>query len=162
MSMIQKVFVFIMLFSLCSVAMAKNDDYYKTIIRILTYSDLSPSARICVFNDNAIAQSFQQYVLKSQKSHYAVVGVNSANFKATSCQVVYFSRLSAKEENQLIRSYPKQKLLSISDNNQQCEIGSAICLSTRQDKPIAVAVNLDALARSQVKIDYQILRMWVK
>lgn len=140
--------------------MAKNDVYYKTIVRILSYSDVSPSSQICVYNSTQIAQNFQNY-LTQNKSQYSAVAVNANNFKTSSCQVVYFANLTQQEENRLIRSYPKQKVLTISDNNPQCELGSAVCLTTRPDKMI-VDINMDSLARSQVKISSQVLQMFKK
>lgn len=139
---------------------ARTDAYYQTIVRILNYSDLNRNAQVCVFNSPQITQSFQQYTRNNRVS-FSVIGVNRLNFKESRCQAVYFSNLAAVEENKWIQHYARG-ILSISDNNPACEIGSAFCLSARKDYSIAIDVNLDALARSKVKIDSQALYIWTK
>lgn len=155
------IFAFLLIFSLSSLGMAKNEEYYRAIVRILSYTDMSPSSQICVFNNPQITQGLQVF-LKQHRSQYSAIAVNMANFKNTSCQAVYFSNLSSKEENRLIRSYPKQKILSISDNNPQCELGSVVCLSSRINRPIMIDVNMDSLARSQIRLNSQVLYMLKK
>lgn len=161
MSMFKYLCAFIVLCSVASIGSAKNDEYYKTILRILAYSDVDSSAQICVVNNVTVAQNFQSFITR-QQSTYSVTAVSPMNFRNTSCQVAYFSNLSDKEENRLIRNYPKQKLLSISDNNPQCELGSGICLSKGVNKPIVIDFNLDSLTRSQVKIQSQVLHIFKK
>lgn len=149
------------LFTVASISSAKNDEYYKTILRILAYSDVGSSAQICVVNNATVAQNFQTFLTR-QQSTYSVTAVSPANFKNASCQVAYFSNLSDREENRLIRNYPKQRLLSISDNNPQCELGSGICLSKGTNRPVVIDFNLDSLTRSQVKIQSQVLHIFKK
>lgn len=160
MSILKYISIFIVLFAVTMPSFAKNDDYYQTILRVIAYSDIGSSGQICVFNNSILSKNFQNF-LKKQGSLYSVVGVNATNFKTTSCQVVYFSNLSDKEENRLINTYPTRKLLSISDNNPQCRLGSSICLSSRVDK-VVIAVNFHSLAHSQVKIKSKVLQMLKK
>lgn len=143
------------LLSASSLVMADSPSYYATISNILSYSNLSKQANICVFNDVGATKGLNQYFSQSRLS-YQAVSVDANSFKNTSCQAVYFSNLSPTAENEYINRYARP-LLSFSSSNAQCEIGSAFCLY-RQQHRISVAINLDSLSRSKVNIDPRVLK----
>lgn len=140
-----------------NVAIASSVQHYKTIVHILNYSNLPKTAQICVFDDVQMTAELRNY-LKQANVSYEVTSVTPVNFVRSNCQAVYFPNMSPQQENQLINRYPTP-LLSMSERNIQCEIGSAFCLYTRGEN-ISVKLNLDTLTRSKVKVDPRVLRMW--
>lgn len=130
--------------------------YCKTIIHILRYSSLPKQSTVCVFNDKAVTDSFNQH-FRQLNLGYSAILVNADNFVRSNCQAVYFPNQSPKVQNDWINRYPTS-ILSISSTNPQCEIGSAVCLSQGQNK-INMAFNMDALSRAKVSINPHVLKM---
>ncbi|GAA5016140.1 hypothetical protein GCM10023206_27690 [Acinetobacter puyangensis] len=79
----------------------------------------------------------------------------AASNPATHCQVYYFVQTSDTVQQQIINRNPL-KILTLSENNPECSIGSAFCiyLSKRQFK---FKVNLDSLKASQVRVNSKVL-----
>ncbi|WLF83544.1 YfiR family protein [Moraxella sp. ZY210820] len=139
-----------------SVLAQSSTQYYKTIVHILRYSTLSKQSTICVFNDKAVTDSFNQH-FKQLNLEYSAIVVNADNFVRSNCQAVYFPNQSPKVQNDWINRYPTS-ILSFSSTNPQCEIGSAVCLSQGQNK-INMAFNMDGLSRAKVSINPHVLKM---
>lgn len=72
-----------------------------------------------------------------------------------SCQVLYFVKTPDDIQQQIINLSPI-KTLSISENNQDCVIGSSFCIY-KQNKNYRFKVNLDSLKRSQVRVNSKVL-----
>lgn len=136
------------------------NQYYQKIITILTYSNVPKDARICVYKDVATGSDFASYVRKNNLK-YAVGHVSEDNFLRSSCNVVYFPNTAPIVQNTLLMKYPRP-ILSISNRNYECEVGSAFCLYQRNDKSVSVKINLDTLVRSKVKVDPRVLQMLSK
>lgn len=110
---------------------------------------------LCVINNPQIADLFQNRIQQLSYS-YKVLAISSNNFNKSICHAVYFSNLSATQQHQLIQNYPSQALLSFSENNFSCEIGSIFCLYEQLNRA-TFKVNLDALSQTQIRIDPRVL-----
>lgn len=74
------------------------------------------------------------------------------------CNAVYLGRLSAEERSGLFKSLSHQAVLSISEDADQCTVGSLFCLHV-SDRQVAFEVNLDSVARSGVRIHPSVLQL---
>lgn len=144
--------------SCSTVVVASSEAHYQTTLHILNYSNLPKTARFCVF-DSATAKGFTQY-FKKQSVDYDVHLASVDTLQSSHCQVVYFTKTPAQEQVKLIQSL-STPLLSMSENNEVCEIGSAFCLY-RKDKSVSVKINMEMLGRSKVKVDPRVIYMWIK
>ena len=74
------------------------------------------------------------------------------------CDAVYIGKLSADERSQLFTSLIGHPVLSISEDGDQCTVGSLFCLRV-SDEQVSFEVNLDSVARSGVRIHPSVLQL---
>lgn len=75
-----------------------------------------------------------------------------------SCDILYLGLLSSDETNKLLFEMAGKPVLSISENDPDCDDGSLICLSLN-GAGSSFQVNLDAVARSGIRIHPQVLKL---
>lgn len=74
------------------------------------------------------------------------------------CDVVYFGNLSDDERKQIRAAVAGHPVLTISEHNPFCTTGSMFCLNV-DDEPITFDINLDAVARSGVRVQPNVLKL---
>lgn len=81
----------------------------------------------------------------------------AAELPAT-CAVVYAGIIEQAERDTLTRNLIGRPVLVISEHSSSCDVASMICLSVAE-KRAAFEINLDALARSGIRIHPSVLRL---
>ena len=76
----------------------------------------------------------------------------------TDCNALYVGKLSDAERSNLFASLSGKALLSISEEGDQCTVGSLFCLRVG-DEQVSFEVNLDSVARSGVRIHPSVLQL---
>jgi hypothetical protein len=71
---------------------------------------------------------------------------------------VYIGKLTGDERSQLFASLTGRPVLSISESDDQCAVGSLFCLRVTDDQ-VSFEVNLDSVARSGVRIHPSVLQL---
>ncbi|MCX2898701.1 YfiR family protein [Pseudomonas mandelii] len=74
------------------------------------------------------------------------------------CDAVYIGKLSGNERSQLFAALAGRPILSISEADDQCTVGSLFCLQVSDDQ-VSFEVNLDSVARSGVRIHPSVLQL---
>jgi hypothetical protein len=74
------------------------------------------------------------------------------------CDAVYIGKLIADERTRLFASLIGHPVLSISESDDQCTVGSLFCLRVSDDQ-VSFEVNLDSVARSGVRIHPSVLQL---
>ena len=74
------------------------------------------------------------------------------------CDALYFGSESPAKQQEIINQYQGQALLLMSEQNPECVIGSAFCLIIEHNQ-VRFSVNLDALARSGVRVNPDVLML---
>ncbi|MBU4680411.1 YfiR family protein [Cedecea davisae] len=124
------------------------------IVSYTRWPQLQGLPKLCIFSTAAYAAalgdknsdiSFQPQIVKS-----ADEALNAQ------CDGLYFGNESPQQQLQLIERYQTHPLLLIAEQNPQCIIGSAFCLNIHNDA-VSFSVNLDALARSGVRVSPDVL-----
>lgn len=77
---------------------------------------------------------------------------------ASACDAVYIGRLTTDERSRLFAALTGQPVLSISEADDQCTVGSLFCLRVSDDQ-VSFEVNLDSVARSGVRIHPSVLQL---
>ncbi|PQP05572.1 DUF4154 domain-containing protein [Pseudomonas frederiksbergensis] len=77
---------------------------------------------------------------------------------AGECDAVYIGKLTSDERDRLFASLTGRPVLSISEGDDQCTVGSLFCLRVG-DEQVAFEVNLDSVARSGVRIHPSVLQL---
>lgn len=74
------------------------------------------------------------------------------------CDAVYIGKLTTDERSRLFASLIGHPVLSISESDDQCTVGSLFCLRVG-DEQVSFEVNLDSVARSGVRIHPSVLQL---
>ncbi|MVV52066.1 YfiR family protein [Pseudomonas sp. PB120] len=74
------------------------------------------------------------------------------------CDAVYIGKLTGDERSRLFASLAGRPVLSISESDDQCTVGSLFCLRVSDDQ-VSFEVNLDSVARSGVRIHPSVLQL---
>ncbi|MHC8365133.1 YfiR family protein [Pseudomonas sp. ZT5P21] len=74
------------------------------------------------------------------------------------CDAVYIGKLTSEERSRLFASLAGRPVLSISESDDPCTVGSLFCLRV-SDEQVSFEVNLDSVARSGVRIHPSVLQL---
>lgn len=77
---------------------------------------------------------------------------------ASDCDAVYIGKLTGDERTRLFAALSGRPVLSISEADDQCTVGSLFCLRVSDDQ-VSFQVNLDSVARSGVRIHPSVLQL---
>lgn len=77
---------------------------------------------------------------------------------ASDCDAVYIGKLTGEERARLFSALIGHPVLSISESDDQCTVGSLFCLRVG-DEQVSFEVNLDSVARSGVRIHPSVLQL---
>jgi YfiR/HmsC-like len=72
------------------------------------------------------------------------------------CDVVYMGALPTADRLRLIAWVRDRAVLTVTDVDPGCQLGAAVCLF-RRGSGIAFSLNLDAVARSRLRVDPRVL-----
>lgn len=126
-------------------------------LSILSYAKWNtPNPLLCVVENPNYTTQFNHYI-KNTKSSFTASPIHSSELRTRECDAVFFSNTTASTEQTLINTSLNPSILSFSSNNNECEIGSAFCLSTNKTGNTIFKVNLDSLAQSKIHIDPRVL-----
>lgn len=77
---------------------------------------------------------------------------------ASACDAIYLGKLDKLERERLFQRVNGHPVLSISEADDPCTVGSLFCLRVG-DQQVAFDVNLDSVARSGVRIHPSVLQL---
>ena len=143
------------LFSTSLYAFSTHNIFVITL-SILSYAKWNTSTpALCVIDNPNYAIQFNQ-ALRQQGLHYKISSIRLNELDRSACNAIFLSTFSPQEEQKIIHSQKQDPLLSFSSTNIACEIGSAFCLYTRNNRT-SFKVNLDSLSQSKVRVDPRVL-----
>lgn len=132
----------------------------QTVLSIISYTQWPKQPEplhLCIVGDTVWANALLRDKLKigstdivAQRHSLDDPGIGTA------CNVVYVGPISPAERFALFQRLSGHAVLSISEANRTCSVGSMFCLSLRRSR-VAFKVNLDSVARSGVSVDPQVL-----
>ncbi|TGB91866.1 YfiR family protein [Escherichia sp. E2748] len=127
------------------------------IVSYTRWPTVSGPPRLCIFSSSRFSTALQEK--GATPLPYLPVIVNSKQEAMISgCNGFYFGSESPTFQTELIEQYPSKALLLIAEQNTECIIGSAFCLVINNNN-VRFAVNLDALSRSGVKVNPDVLML---
>ena len=134
-----------------------NPNIYALTLSIMSYSKWNNVATptLCVMGNPQAATALQNQV-KQNAYNYKVIAISGNQLLKSNCQAIFFSTTAPAAQQQFINSYPQKGLLSLSNNNIECEVGSIICFYNGKNQS-SFKINLDALSQAKVHIDPRVL-----
>lgn len=91
----------------------------------------------------------------TQKLAVSRIGLQPA---PVACDVLYIGAMPQPTRAQLVTLSLGRPILTIAEDDPLCRSGAMFCLLTRQS-PLSFRLNLDAVSRSQVRVDPRVLRI---
>lgn len=114
---------------------------------------------LCVVGPTEYADSLLRGMVQANGRHVHVQRRAASDTQLGSeCHAIYLGALSEAERQQVFQMLSGHPVLSISERDSTCSIGSQFCLDIRQQR-IAFAVNLDSIARSGVRVHPSVLKL---
>ncbi len=77
---------------------------------------------------------------------------------STGCDVIYLGKINTGQKQNFMQRISGRSILSISEGDDECSAGNAFCLQIEGDTA-SFKVNLDALARSGVRVHPNVLQL---
>ena len=134
----------------------------QVVLGILSYArwPVEPTQlQLCVVGPTQYTDDLLKGVTQSSGRPVHVRRVLANNPAITSdCNALYVGTLSDAERSQLFASLSGKAVLSISEQGDQCTVGSLFCLRVG-DEQVSFEVNLDSVARSGVRIHPSVLQL---
>lgn len=134
----------------------------QAVLGILSYArwpNDPPELRLCVVADAAYADGLLQGAphnvgrpIRAQRMAIESDALTSA------CQIVYVGRTSPAEHQRIFARLLGRPILSISEDDPTCSVGSMFCLRV-EDTQVSFQVNLDSISRSGLRIHPNVLRL---
>jgi len=144
-------------------ALSRVENVSQVILGILSYTRWpgDPSElQLCVtapteYVDHLIAHDFN---MAGRHIVTRRVAVNSESM-VTNCHAVYIGLVSDSVRAELFARFKDKAVLTISEQNDSCSVGSMFCLQFNPEGDVTFLVNLDTTARSTLRIHPNVLRL---
>ncbi|MEH0888174.1 YfiR family protein [Enterobacter sp. UNJFSC 003] len=140
--------------------LAETDKAVRSIVSgIVSYTrwpSLSGQPTLCIFASSHYVQTLSS--VDSELPYTPAIVHNDREALAAMCDALYFGTESPAKQLDIISQHQGRALLLISEQNPECVIGSAFCLIIDNDR-VRFSVNLDALSRSGVRVNPDVLML---
>ena len=134
----------------------------QVVLGILSYArwPVEPAQlRLCIVGPTEYTDDLVKGTTQSTGRPVTVQRLLAGNPAITSeCDAVYIGKLTQEERGRLFASLTGRPVLSISESDDQCAVGSLFCLRVSDDQ-VSFDVNLDSVARSGVRIHPSVLQL---
>lgn len=127
------------------------------IISYTRWPSLNGKPTLCIFSSSAYVSTLQ----KGEADAWPYVPVmiqNEQEALTARCDVLYFGLEPPERQQEIIQQLSPRPLLTLSEQNPDCALGSAFCLQIRPQR-VTFSVNLDALSRSGVRVNPDVLML---
>lgn len=127
---------------------------------IISYSrwpDMKMASKACIVGPSRFSKKILEPINTDSSyswHHYK----NIKELGVNTCNVIYFGNLSSDYREEIEREFVGTPVLTISEENKYCDGGSLVCLKVETEK-VSFQVNLDAVARSGIRIHPQVLKL---
>ena len=128
------------------------------IVSYTRWPSLSGQPKLCVYASSHYTQALSREEGQSELPYTPVIVHNDQEALSATCDAIYFGAESPAKQLELISQYQGRALLLISEQNPECVIGSAFCLIIDHNQ-VRFSVNLDALTRSGVRVNPDVLML---
>jgi len=112
---------------------------------------------LCIFSSSAYVSALS-HGTPDAHPYLPVTVQNEQQALAAKCDALYFGSETPEQQQQIINVFQSRPLLTMSEHNAECIIGSAFCLQMNSQK-VTFSVNLDALSRSGVRVNPDVLML---
>lgn len=134
----------------------------QVVLGILSYARWPvepPQLRLCIVGPTEYTDDLVKGTTQSTGRPVAVRRLLADNPSIVSeCDALYIGKLTGEERGGLFTALIGRPVLSISESDDPCTVGSLFCLRVG-DEQVSFEVNLDSVARSGVRIHPSVLQL---
>ena len=132
-------------------------DIVSGIISYTRWPSLSGPPVLCIFSSSAVSATLADSADQA-KPYQAVIVHTEQDALSARCDALYFGTEPPERQQQIVNRFQNHPLLTIAEQNTDCVVGSAFCLQRNAER-VTFSVNLDALARSGVRVNPDVLML---
>lgn len=140
-------------------ALTKEDEVAQKVYAIISYSkwETQQPLKVCITGNSKFSQAIET---AGQAAYWPRVNVIKQHYDvkllSSQCDVIFFGNTSPAQQQSVIAARQNRALLTITDSNADCEVGSSFCLEP-ENTPVTFKVNLDSLTRSGIYVNPNVL-----
>ncbi|MGO4124159.1 YfiR family protein [Inquilinus sp. YAF38] len=117
-----------------------------------------PQLRLCVIGPADHADELLTGTTQASGRPVRAVRLGPAASPGETCDIVYLGRLGDAERRLVFTRLVGHAVLSISEQDESCTVGSMFCLQVRSTQ-VSFQINLDSVARSGVRVSSKVLQL---
>lgn len=117
-----------------------------------------PQLRLCIIGPADFADGLLAGAAQASGRPVRAVRLGPDGSPGDDCDVVYLGRLGDAERRQIFARLAGHAVLSISERDESCTVGSMFCLQV-QGSQVSFQINLDSVARSGVRVSPKVLQL---
>jgi YfiR/HmsC-like len=118
-----------------------------------------PELKLCIAPPSIYADAIERAAAHATGRPIHVLRVASDDASiGDACNVIYLGAVSDAVRDHVLALLPGHSVLTISEHDDECAVGSVFCLALR-DSQVSFKVNLDSLARSGVRVNPSVLQL---
>lgn len=132
------------------------------IIHYTRWPNLGGKLEVCLIGESDYFSLFDRLSAPIQE----VVGVPATFVRikkpeeaVSQCNLIYVGRWKEYDTRQLLSTLAGQPILSIGEEREFCSMGGMFCLDLNDPGEVHFSTNLDAISRSKVRVNPQVLRL---
>lgn len=132
-------------------------DIVSGIVSYTRWPALNGKPTLCIFSSSAYIMALS-HGENDTRPFSPITVENEQQALTAKCDALYFGSETPERQQQIINSFQNRPLLTIAEQNSDCSFGSAFCLQMKSSR-LTFAVNLDALSRSGVRVNPDVLML---
>lgn len=117
-----------------------------------------PQLRLCVIGPADYADDLLEDAAQPSGRPVRGVRLGPGGSAGAECDIVYLGRLGEAEKRQVFAQLAGHPVLSISEHDESCAVGSMFCLQVRGTE-VSFQINLDSVARGGVRVSPKVLQL---
>ncbi|WP_342236823.1 YfiR family protein [Inquilinus sp. OTU3971] len=117
-----------------------------------------PQLRLCVIGPAEYADDLLAGATQASGRPVRAVRLGPGGSPGADCDIVYLGRLGDAERRQIFAHLAGHAVLSITEQDDSCTVGSMFCLQVRGAE-VSFQINLDSVARSGVRVNPKVLQL---
>lgn len=129
----------------------------RSIAEFSRWPDETRPLTLCIVGPTDHAEDITTYQLSRGRT-LSPVRIASSEATAAQCDALYIGRMSLAEQRRLADLTLGGAVLTIAENDPACRSRAMFCLLF-QANSLSFRLNIDAVSRSQVRVDSRVLRM---
>lgn len=130
------------------------------IVSYTRWPDEVPAMRLCALGRGIGVEALVQAgEFGTPNRRVRVVEAATLGAAERDCHVIYLGRIGTPEVRQAVRQFAGRPVLLLGEGADFCTEGGMFCIEPASDTPARFGVNLDAVARSGLRVNPQVLRI---